>query len=56
VILKNTLKAVGDLNEQWPDDQKQQLIELLESISTNHPERRIRTDAVKTLQTLKGQT
>jgi hypothetical protein len=55
VILKNTLKAVQDLNKEWTADQKRQLIALLEPISKNHPERGIRTDAVKTLQTLKGQ-
>jgi HEAT repeat protein len=54
VILKNVLKAVEDLNEKWPADQKQELLELVESISKNHPERRIRTDAIKTLQTLQG--
>jgi hypothetical protein len=54
VILKNVLKAVEDLNEEWPADQKRQLIEQVESISKNHPERRIRTDAIKTLHTLKG--
>lgn len=54
VILKNTLKAVEDLNEEWPADQKQKLIEQVEPISKNHRERRIRTDAIKTLQTLRG--
>jgi HEAT repeat protein len=54
VILKNTLKAIEDLSEEWPADQKRELIEQLEPISKDHPERRIRTDAIKTLQTLKG--
>lgn len=54
VILKNTLKAIEDLNGEWTEEQKQELISLLEPISDNHPEIRIRTDAVKTLQTLKG--
>ena len=55
VILKNTLKAIEDLNEKWPADRKQTLIEQVETISKNHPNRRIRTDATKTLQTLSGQ-
>ena len=56
VIVKNTLKAVRDLEEEWPEDQRKQLIGLLESISENHSNSRIRTDAKKTLQTLQGET
>lgn len=54
VILKNSLKAIQDLSTQWTNEQKQKLVSLLESISDNHPEIRIRTDAAKTLQSLRG--
>lgn len=54
VIVKNILKAVGDLDEKWSDEENRQLTGLLESISENHANRRIRTDAKKTLQTLQG--
>lgn len=54
VIVKNTLKAVKDLDEEWSESQKDELVDLLEPISEDHPNSRIRTDAIKTLQTLTG--
>ncbi len=54
VVLKNTLKAVGDLENQWSEEQKQQLIGWIEPIADSHPEARIRTDAELSLQALRG--
>ncbi|WP_166831466.1 HEAT repeat domain-containing protein [Thalassoroseus pseudoceratinae] len=53
VVLKNTLKAVGDLAGKWSDAETEQLIEWIQPIADSHPESRIRTDADLALQALR---
>jgi hypothetical protein len=53
LALKNVLRAVGMLADQWTPAQRNELVALIEPISRNHAEPRIRTDAIDALVTLK---
>ena len=53
LVLKNILKAVTDLAPQFDDSQRQQLIPLVEELSSKHPEIRIRVDASAAINALK---
>jgi len=54
VVMRNSLKAVEDLQGEWSKAQKDELEDLVASLAEAHPERRIRADAKRTLQTLQG--
>ena len=51
--LKNVLHAVRILDGQWTPAQRTELAALIEPISQNHAEPRIRTDAIDALVTLR---
>ena len=53
-VVKNVLKAVNDLASKFDARQKQELIPLVEELSSNHPEIRIRVDAEAALNSLKS--
>ena len=53
-VVKNVLKAVSDLASKFDANQKQELIPLVEQLSSNHPEIRIRVDAEAALNSLKS--
>ena len=53
-IVKNVLKGVTDLASKFEANQKQELIPLVEQLSSNHPEIRIRVDAEAALNALKS--
>ncbi len=53
-VVKNVLKAVNDLASKFDAKQKQELIPLVEQLSSNHPEIRIRVDAEAALNSLKS--
>ena len=53
-IVKNVLKAVNDLASKFDAKQKQELIPLVEQLSSNHPEIRIRVDAEAALNALRS--
>ncbi|WP_010584268.1 HEAT repeat domain-containing protein [Schlesneria paludicola] len=53
LVVKNVLKAVKELAGKLDDSQRQELTPLLESLSSKHPEIRIRVDATDALQTMK---
>jgi hypothetical protein len=52
VSLKNSLKAVGDLSNEWTPEQRRELQELIEPLAETHAEPRIRTDARQALMDL----
>ena len=54
-ILKNVLKAVNELSPKFDAAQKQELIPLVESLASHHPEIRIRVDAEAALKSLKSE-
>jgi hypothetical protein len=54
VSLKNSLKAVGDLSDEWTAEQRRELQELIEPLAEAHSEPRIRTDARQALMDLAG--
>jgi HEAT repeat protein len=51
--LKNVLHAVRILDGQWTPEQRRELAALIEPISQNHAEPRIRTDAIDALVALR---
>ena len=56
IILRNALKAVGDLAGEFSSDQRAELIDLLTQLSEHHAESRIRADAMTALAKLKSAT
>lgn len=54
MILKNSLKAVGDLHGKLTPQQRTEFAALIEPIAERHSEPRIRVDARRTLQTLRA--
>lgn len=52
VVLKNSLKAVTTLNEQFTADEKAALLPLIRQIAKKHPQKVIRTDADKAVTLL----
>jgi hypothetical protein len=52
LALKNVLHAVHLLDAEWTPAQRTELAALIEPISRNHAEPRIRTDAIDALVTL----
>jgi HEAT repeat protein len=54
VSLKNSLKAVGDLSDEWTPEQRRELQALIEPLAEAHAEPRIRTDARQALMDLAG--
>lgn len=48
----NSLKAVGELSDEFPESDRKELASLVEPIAESHPEPRIRIDAKKTLRLL----
>lgn len=55
LVVKNCLKAVGDLAGKFDAKQRQELIPLVEQLSSKHPENRIQVDATSALIELKQQ-
>jgi HEAT repeat protein len=53
IILRNALKAVGDLAGSFSPEQRSELVEQLTQISNQHSETRIRADAVAALAKLR---
>jgi len=53
LALKNALHAVRLLADEWTAPQRTELIALIEPLSTNHAEPRIRTDAIESLIALR---
>ena len=53
LALKNVLHAVRILGGQWTAGQRGELAALIDPISRNHAEPRIRTDAIDALVTLR---
>ena len=53
LIVKNVLKAVKELAEKFDVSQRQELTPIIESLSANHPEIRVRIDAADALTSLK---
>ena len=54
VSLRNSLKAVGDLSDEWTPEQRRELQALIEPLAEAHAEPRIRTDARQALMDLAG--
>lgn len=54
LVVKNLLKAVGDLASKFDTEQRRELITRIEQLSEKYPEIRIRVDAKIALNTLKG--
>lgn len=55
-VLRNVLKAVGDLSNRWNDEQRRALESKVETLAENHPHRRIRYDAQAALLQLKNRS
>lgn len=55
VVLRNTLKAVGNLNEKLTAEQRTELAAAIEPISNRHREPSIQLEAARTLQRLRGE-
>jgi HEAT repeat protein len=53
LAVKNSLHAIRILAANWTPDQRKELIALIEPISENHAEPRIRADAIEALVALK---
>ncbi len=51
-VLRNSIKAVGDLADRFGPDERQELMTLIELIAENYPDNRIRVDATKCLKLL----
>ena len=52
VMLMNTLKALGDLDDRLSDEQRQTMVSLVEPISKSYPNAEIRVNAEAALQKL----
>lgn len=52
VAVKNSLKAVADLSDQWTPDQRKDLTTLIQPIAEDHRVPDIRTEAQRVVQTL----
>lgn len=52
IMLKNVLKAIGDLSSELPDSDREEFIALVEPVAEKHYEPRIRIDAREALRQL----
>lgn len=55
VMVRNSLKAVGDLEASLSAEQRSNFVALLEPLADGHPEPSIRVDARRTLNALNGE-